>query len=182
MRFLTYLIAIIGTALIILFPLSRRLPQLSREYAVRELIHTAQIVEADIHDIQNRINDQLRGFASVVALDRDFAMKLIVERDTSATEVTEIAERYMPPMDFSVLEITTAGGLVLSSGHFPGQAGNITDEQVAILDSIAAFTTDNIKGRDVLTFQKRVGFEAAGTQFFCSGGLIADSSFVSMIR
>ncbi|MFW5775118.1 MAG: hypothetical protein ACOCW2_02415, partial [Chitinivibrionales bacterium] len=182
MRIVTYLIAIIVTALIILFPLSQRLPRLSRDYAVAELTHTAEMVEADIQDLQNRLADQLAGLSSVIAQDRDFAMKLIVQHDTSAPEVTEMAERYMKPMDFSVLEITTAGGLVLSSGHFPGQTGNLTDEQIPLLDSTAAFTVDNIRGREMLTFQRRIGFEAAGSRYYCSGGLIVDSSFVAMIQ
>lgn len=169
------------TAMVVLLWVNQKLSPLDRDYAVKELINAKAAIEKDIDDISSNILRQLKGFCSSVANDRDFAMKLIVEKDYSAPEVAEIAASYMKAMGFSFLEVTDADFRILSSGHFPASAGNRSLQKSSLSDSSAGFMFDNIKGADVLSLQIKIPFSCAGALFYCVGGVVVDENFITSL-
>jgi hypothetical protein len=147
---------------------------------LRELSFIKQAVEQQINSQMDFIARQISGFAAVVGDDRDFSMKLLVEKDKSAPEVTEIAQRYLAPMALSVLSITDAQSLLLSCGHFPANAGS-TFESARKLGDKPAFIMDNIKGESALTMQSKVRFTILDAVFFACGGVAVGKDFLARI-
>ena len=170
------------TAGMVLFIVNRQLSPLNREYALKDLINTKAAIEKNIDGISTTLLYQLKGFCSTVANDRDFAMKLIVEKEYSAPEVADIAATHMNAMGLSFLEIANADYRILSSGHFPASAGNRWVSKNSLPDSGANFMFDNIKGTDVLSLQVKIPFSCAGGLFYCIGGVVVDSNFIARIK
>jgi hypothetical protein len=121
---------------------------------------------------------QLDAFCDVAAHDRDFAMKILVENDRSAPEVTELAPRFLAPMDMWVLEITDSALVVLSSGHFPMNVGNAVPQKASLPVGQAFLFEENIRGRRQLTWQMKAKFAIEGMVFYCFGGRLVDSTFL----
>ena len=167
------------TAIVLLVWVNGQLQPLNRDYALKELASTKAAVEKNIDDIAANLLLQLQGFCASVADDRDFAMKLIVEKDYSAPEVADIALSYMKAMGLSFLEVTDADFRILSSGHFPASAGNKSLQKSSLPDSSANFMFDNIKGADVLSLQIKIPFSCAGALFYCVGGIAVDEHFIT---
>jgi hypothetical protein len=180
MKAATHVLAIVCTAVLILLPIARKLPAFGRKCAVKELINTRSIVEKRIEDMSRDLVKRLSALGTVISKDRDFSMKVLVENDLSASEVTEIAAAHMGPMALSVLDVTDESYTVLSSGHFAARAGVSAAKKAEILSENALFITDNIKGSERLTLQAKVGFRCAGIPFYCIGGMEIDTSFLSL--
>ncbi|MDD5672965.1 MAG: hypothetical protein PHC61_02270 [Chitinivibrionales bacterium] len=126
-----------------------------------------------------RLDAQLTAFARVVTADRDFSMKVLVEKNTSAPEVTELAGKFIGPMGLDLLEIEDSAGMVLSSGNFPANAQTPVSALVKRLGPDPAFVLDNCKGTPCLTLQARKKNMVAEVPFYCHGGLIADDAFTA---
>jgi hypothetical protein len=133
-------------------------------------------VETQLTNETNRLVAQLGAFSRTVSGDRDFSMKVLVEKDPSASEVTEIAPRYMGPMALSLLSIVNSRDTVLSCGQFPASAGGPSLVAGRLGDS-AAFVMDDVKGVTVLTLQAKVRFTILDSVFFAIGGVIVDENF-----
>ena len=170
------------TAALVLFFVNRQLSPMNREYALKDLMNTKAVTEKNIDDIAASLLSRLKGFCSTVANDRDFAMKLIVEKDYSAPEVADITATHINAMGFSFLEIANTDYRILSSGHFPASAGNCWVYKNNLPDSSANFMFDNIKGTDVLSLQVKIPFSCAGGLFYCIGGIVVDSNFINRIK
>jgi hypothetical protein len=178
MKVVTHVLtALIAAALVVWFVMSR-FPAIMEERAVMELVHATRATEKCLATLSSRIERQLGAFGTAVADDRDFAMKLIVEQDTAASEVAGIAARYMEPMAFDVLEITTAGRLILSSGHFPARAGESESAREALDTDRAVCVFENVRGEEILTYQAATTFELAEQNFHCSGGVIVNEELL----
>ena len=121
---------------------------------------------------------QVASFARTVASDRDFSMKVLVDKDRSASEVTDIAPRYMEPMALSLLSIVNSRDTILSCGQFPASAGGPSAVAGSLGDS-AAFAMDNLKGVMVLTLQAKTRFTILDSVFFAIGGVVVDQNFCS---
>ena len=154
--------------------------QKQNESAYKELAFVKQSVEHQISSQMDLIAAQLAGFAAVVAGDREFSMKLLVEKDKSAPEVTELAQRYLGPMALSILSITDSQYVLLSCGHFPANAGS-TFESARILGDKPAFIIDNVKGETVLTLQSKVRFKILDAVFYACGGMAAGKDFLGRL-
>jgi hypothetical protein len=165
--------------MLVAFPVSRKISNLRRECAINELQHTAGIVENRLSAMATTLNRQLGALGNTVARDYDFSMKLLVENNATAPEVYEMASRYMEPMGLSVLAIIDANNRVVSSGHFPAEAGNPADKVLANIDGAGRFVTENIGGRELLTFQSRASFTCSNVAMFVVGGYIIDSLFLT---
>jgi hypothetical protein len=179
MRVLFYAAAgILGGLLVFAF-VSHRTAPLPRQQAVMELLHTRAAMEQALAGRGAALTRQLRAFAEQVAGDRDFAMKLLVETDRAAPEVSEFARRFMAAMDFALLEIADSAGVLLSCGHFPAAAGNSVASKTALLDTQAVFLLDNIRGEEALTMQAAVTVTLGETtRLTCGGGWVVDQTFL----
>ena len=136
-------------------------------------------VEKQVQNQSFHLSDQLAAFSRIVATDREFSMKLLVENNRSAPEVTEIAPRFMEPMGLSMLEIADSQQVLLSCGQFPANAGMSVVDKEALLNDKGVFIEDNVKGQKILTLQALIRFKILDAGFYCTGGQIIDESFVS---
>ena len=179
MRVFFYAAAVVLGGLLVFLFAGHRVARIPREQAVMELLHTRAAVEQALAGRGAALTRRLRAFAEQVAGDRDFAMKLIVEQDRTAPEVTEFARRYMAAMDLGLLEIADSASVLLSCGHFPAAAGNSVASKAAALDSQAVFLLDTIRGEEVLTLQARVTATLGdSTRTGCQGGWVVDQAFL----
>ncbi len=146
-----------------------------------ELAFVKQAVEKQLSNQMDLVLCQMGGFAAVVAADREFSMKLLVDNDKSAPEVTEIAQRYLAPMAFSILSVTDSQYVILSCGHFPANTGTVFSAARS-LGATPAFIMDNVKGQSVLTLQAKARFTILDTAvFFACGGLTVGKDFLSRL-
>jgi hypothetical protein len=149
------------------------------DYAKQELFDMGQYVEKQVQNQSEHLSDQLAAFSRVLAADREFSMKLLVENNRSAPEVTEAALRFMEPMGLSVLELTDSQHVLLSCGQWAANAGTSVADKEAMINDKGVFIEDNVKGQNVLTLQAQVRFKILDAGFYCTGGLIVDENFVS---
>ena len=145
----------------------------------QELLDMKAAVEKQLQNEARRIAGQLAAFSKVVASDRDFSMKLFVETNRSAPEVTDLTLRFMEPMGFNLLEITDSASTLLSCAQFPASTGTNIFDKAELLGEQARFIIDNVKGQKALTLQSKVPFKILDTLFYCIGGRIVDESFIS---
>ena len=124
----------------------------------------------------NAIAVQVEAFGKAVAADRDFSMKVLVDKDESAPEVTDMAPRFIGPMALSLLSVVNNRDTILSCGQFPASAGG--PSQVAgLLADTPSFIMDNVKGVSELTMQVKARFTILDSVFFALGGVIVDDAF-----
>jgi len=147
--------------------------------SVNELSDMRCIVERQIQNQSRQIADQVASFSRGVAADRDFSMKLLVENNRSAPEVTDFAQRYMEPMGLSFLEITDSLHILLSCAQFPASAGTSIADKAALLGDQASFIMDNVKGKKTLTLQAQLRFKILDSVLYCSGGKNVDEDFIA---
>jgi hypothetical protein len=179
MKLLLPILAFIIGLCLAFVPLNNKLKRLNHDQAVMELLHTRAVVEKQLETQSAQITRKLRGFADLLTNDRDFTMKLVAEQDRSASEVSEVAGRFLKAMDLSLLEVTDSAFTLLSCGHFPAAAGNSVATKALSLDSHAVFIRDNIKGQPQLTLQARVDASIAeAARITCLGGAGVDAEFL----
>jgi hypothetical protein len=148
----------------------------------RSLADAKSTVERQLKVRYDLMQEQLEAFARTVAGDQDFSMKLVAEQDRSSAEVSEIAQRYLLPMNFSLLRVVDSADIMLSCGHFPASAGNPVSGAVSELDSQPVFVTDNVQGDSVLTLQARISLSIAEVvPLACIGGVVIDEAFLSRL-
>jgi hypothetical protein len=150
--------------------------------AADELASLRQTVEKRLGEITSDIDGRLAAFAGEVSTDQQFSLKLLVENNVSAPEVTGTAARFLGPMGFSLLAVADSAGIILSSGHFPASAGNSMASTLSRLSATPAVIEDNVMGRQVLTMQAKKTFSIAGDiRFSAVGGLIVDDRFLETL-
>jgi hypothetical protein len=150
----------------------------AHDRANAELASAKKQVEAQLKNVTDGLVAQVAAFARTVAGDRDFSMKVLVEKELSASEVTEIAPRFMQPMALSLLSIVNSRDTVLSCGQFPASAGGPSPVARQLGDS-AAFVMDNVTGASGLTLQAKARFTILDSVFFAIGGILVDQNFCS---
>jgi hypothetical protein len=153
----------------------------AKDKAVSDLILIKKQVEAQLKNCEDRLVAQIGAFSRVVAADRDFSMKVLVEKDRSAPEVTELAPRYMEPMALSMLSIVNSHDTILSCGQFPASAGGPSPVSVLLGGTAFSFVMDNVKGRPVLTLQTKAPFTILDTVFCAIGGVVVDDNFCASL-
>lgn len=145
-----------------------------------EYLHSIEkSVHKQIQELSSRIFYQVSSLGNVIAAQQDFSLRILVENDRSAPYITEMASRYLKPMNFAVLDIADSSFTILSSGHFPASAGNSCREKGSRLSSNTIACLDNIMGTPKLTFQASSRFTIAGFVFYVMGGVVIDSTFLS---
>lgn len=139
-----------------------------------------QSVKSTLASRSRQLTDQLQAFSATIASNKDFSLKVLVENDRSSRAITEMASQYLKPMHFTVLEILDSASTILSSGHFPANAGNKSKKAASLSDTTVA-CNENVMGETVLTLQARKKFTIADFAFFVAGGLSLDSAFLADI-
>ena len=151
-----------------------------KEKADLEYLHSVEkSVQKQIKELSSRIFYQVASLGNVIAAQQDFSLRILVENDRSSPDITEMASRYLKPMNFAVLDIADSSFTILSSGHFPASAGNSCREKGSRLSSNTVACPDNIMGTPKLTFQASSRFTIAGFKFYVMGGVVIDSTFLS---
>ncbi len=182
MKIVTPVLVACVTAGVVLALVNYRLAHASSACALKGLADAHAAVSKEVKDISAQLVVQSRGFCATVSTDMAFAMKLIVEKDASAPEVSDIAGRYMKAMNFDFLEITDAEYKILSSGHFPASAGNILTRKSAMPERAATCLYENIRGTETLSLQVKIPFTCEGVKFYCFGGIAVDTAFISRMQ
>ncbi len=147
------------------------------DYRIQKLRIAEKTVKQNLDLLSGKISRQLNAFAETIAADKSFALRVLAENDRSSTDVTELAGRFISPMDFSVLEVTDSKLNILSSGHFVANAGNSVTEKERLKSEPTCFD-DNIMGQKRLTLQSRVRFTISEIPFFVLGGLEVNEKFL----
>jgi hypothetical protein len=70
---------------------------------------------------------------------------------------------------------------VLSSGHFPANAGNLIADKARLPEGTAEFLIDQVRGEPLLTLQETVSYKIADAVLHCLGGWIVDEVFVRQL-
>ncbi len=135
-------------------------------------------VEVRLDDLQKDIRTALDAFAEVLQSDRNFSVKLALDKETNAQEVTEAASKYLKPLRFSFLDITDASGTVLSCGQFPANVGSNAIEKIKALESVPRYFKDSHMGRSVLSLQAKKSFQLLEIPLTVTGGIIIDEPFL----
>ena len=150
-------------------------------FSREELLCIGQIINSQILNQSQKLSEQLSAFSKVIASDREFSMKLLVENNRSAPEVTEAAVRYIEPMGLSILEISDSQHVLLSCGEFEANAGTSIAGKEALLGEKGVFIEDVIKGKSELTMQVMVKFNILDAHYYCCGGFVVDDKFLKQI-
>lgn len=166
---------IVGVASFYFF--QKHISEQKLDYKIQKLRIAEKCVQQKLNQLSEKISRQLNAFAETVAGDKNFALRVLAENDRSSTDVTELAARFISPMDFSVLEITDSKFNILSSGHFVANAGNSITEKAKLNNEPACFD-DNILGHHRLTLQAKVRFTISEIPFFVLGGLEINEKFL----
>jgi hypothetical protein len=155
---------------------------LAQKQQLYQLENAKATVEKLLASRYQQIQQQLGAFAHTVAGDQDFSMKLVAEQDRSAAEVSEICQRYLLPMGFSLLRVVDSVDIMLSCGQFPAAAGNPVPITIAELDSQPVFVMDNLHNDSVLSLQARITLSIAEiVPLACIGGVVVDETFLSSL-
>jgi signal transduction histidine kinase len=136
-------------------------------------------VEGELTRASTRVTSQLA--ALVTALENDNQLRRALTRpdDSDAGYLIEFAARHMALTGLALLRLEDDAGRILSSGHFPGEAGRQTG---AVADSLAARTpaitllATRAAGGDLLVLARIDSIIVAGRKYHVIGGLPADFS------
>ncbi|MDG5814297.1 hypothetical protein QA601_04355 [Chitinispirillales bacterium ANBcel5] len=139
---------------------------------------TSQAVEHRLQEVKKDIRNRLNYFAQQIASDRDFAMRLLAEQNRSAQTVTRAAVKFRDPMGFSLLEILDSDYVILSSGHFPANAGNSAESRIRQLSERVSVLREETMGETHLTLQAKAPFSIADIPFYATGGVKIDEEFL----
>jgi hypothetical protein len=179
-KVMTHSIAVIAGAGAVVFMWALRSSHEAREASLGQLELVKQSVERQCRSRMEELGRQAAGFAAAAANDRDFSMKLLVDKDRSAPEVTDIARRYSDPMDCPLLSVTDSQYVLLSCSQFPASVGTAS-AAARLLGDGPAFLLDNVKGKTLLTLQAKARFSILDSHYFACAGRIVDERFVAGI-
>ena len=129
-------------------------------------------------DIQTRLS----AFCKEVAGDQVFSLRLLVENNPTAPEVTNKATQFLKPMGFSLLEIADSGYRLISCGQFPASVGNSVASKGEILSDEPVVLTDRVMAGEVLSFQAKCSFTIAESiNFYAMGGVVIDEKWLKRL-
>lgn len=147
-----------------------------------ELAQAGKSVAARLDRINRDIGKRLSVFAKGTASDQMFSLRLLAENNPTALEVTGRAAEFIGPMGFSLLDITDAAGVIVSSGSLVASVGNSAAEKLSKLSEAPCFIRDKVVGAGLLTLQAKSPIIIADSiRFFALGGMIVDSAFLAML-
>lgn len=139
------------------------------------------MVQKQLDDLSSGIRAQLNAFAQTIAADRTFSLRILVEDNPSAADITGLAAQFMQPMGFSALEIADNSARILSCGHFPARAGSNCRKKFEELTATPELYTENIMGASVLTLQAKSTFSIANIPFSIMGGVTINRALLQQL-
>lgn len=177
-----FIAGVLVAAGIFFFVMRHQAARRNETFGVRDLLSTRDAVVRRLEETDRDITTRLAAFAGVVSDDQMFSLRLIVENNVSAPEVTGKAAQFMGPMGFSLLEITDASYTILSSGHFPASRGESIRDNAQRLSDEPALAEETVMGRKLLTLQARTSFTIADSiRFYALGGVTVDEQFLAAL-
>lgn len=148
----------------------------------QKLIFSKNTVRFQFRTLEQNLLNQLKALSVIISEDRDFAMKFLVDQDYSASEIADMAAKYIKPMGLSFLEITDSNFIILSSGQLPASTGNISTNKKNLVNEKLYGVFENLKGNEVFSLQLRVAFSIANQTMYCTGGVLVDSSYIRVLN
>lgn len=179
MKFITPVISGLIAGALVFYFYQKKFDSNSNTFSIIELKEAQLSVEKTLTEKLNMLNRQLDAFSTSISNDRNFSLRLLVDNDRSSPDVTEKAGQFLSPMGLSILEITDSAFTILSSGHFPANAGNKDTIKGSLIGKGPLIVDDNIMTSHVLTFQTGKRFAIAGMTFYAIAGLEVNSGFLS---
>ncbi len=158
-------------------------PKTLPSQSLTNVSESARLVESNLSRFSDRFRSQMDALCTTVAHDGPFALKLFVENDRNAPEVSDFAGKFIEPMAIDLLEITDSAFAILSSGPYGAALGTIASIIPSLVDDgEVQCVIDTIRGHEVLAleYQKKVSISDAIVHV--RGGLILDDDFLDAIR
>jgi hypothetical protein len=147
-----------------------------------ELAAVKTSVERRLVETTSDIKTRLSAFCKEVAGDQLFSLRLLVENNPTAPEVTNKATQFLKPMGFSLLEIADSGYTLISCGQFPASVGNSVASKGELLSDEPVILADRVMGADVLSFQAKCAFTIAESiPFYAMGGVTIDTDWLKRL-
>lgn len=170
------------TGAVVLFAVCQQPDRAAAVCPAGELAFCKEEVSKRLRELSDNIGARLSAFASEVAGDQLFSLRLLAENNRSAPEVTAKAGQFIKPMGFSVLTILDSASLILSSGDFPASAGNSALQKAALLGDEPKFIVDHISGKGVLTLQAKRAIRIVDSiPFYILGGIAIDDTVLARL-
>ncbi len=181
MSFLKYTLIVIVSIVLATVVLAKKIEPLYKDYVIKEVSLNAAGTARSFKALSEKVERQLASFGRIVSDDMDFAMKLSIDGDISAPEISEFALQYMEPMGFSFLEIVDSSYTILSSGHFPSSNGNVAMDNKDMPEKKAVIRQKDIKGDKFITLLIKVPFNCAGINLYAVGGIKLSDELLSTL-
>jgi hypothetical protein len=171
----------LGGAGVYLF-MSRQPKNVGTSVDTAELAVLKTSVEQRLKETTVDIKTRLSAFCKEVAGDQVFSLRLLVEANPTAPEVTNKATQFLKPMGFSLLEIADSGYTLISCGQFPASVGNSVASKGELLTGEPVVLADRVMGAEVLSFQAKCAFTIAESiPFYAMGGLVIDKEWLKRL-
>jgi hypothetical protein len=172
---------VLGSAGVYLF-IPRQAKNVDASVDSAELAALKTSVEQRLKETTIDIKTRLSAFCKEVAGDQVFSLRLLVEGNPTAPEVTNKATQFLKPMGFSLLEIADSGYTLISCGQFPASVGNNVASKGELLADEPVVLADRVMGADVLSFQAKCAFTIAESiNFYAMGGVVIDGDWLKRL-
>lgn len=171
MKYLFPIVCAVVSAVLVFLLMLRSISIQKEQFQAEQLEFAKQSLEKHLEEYKIQIEKQLTAFSEAVLLNRNFSLRLLVEKDRSSADITELASRYLGPMGFSVLDIADSEHQILSSGHFPANAGNRLSKIIEKLSSDPVIIDEFVMGSEKLMLKATKEFRIADIPFLVIGGI-----------
>jgi len=153
--------------------LDRRLVQ---DFEARADAEVAAVM-GEMNRASTRVTGQLAALVTALQNDNQLRRALTRPNDSGAGYLIDYATRHIALTGLALLRLQDDAGRIVSSGHFPGeagrQAGAVTDSLAARATSITLLAT-RAAGGDMLVLARIDSIVVAGRKYHVIGGLPAD--------
>lgn len=179
MKFLKYVFIVIVSIALTITVFAGKIKPLYKESAINEVSFNTLGASKSFSAFTTKLEKQVKSLGQIISDDMDFAMKLSIDGDISAPEISEFALKYMDAMGFSFLEVIDTSYTILSSGHFPSSNGNIAMDLKDLPENSAVILRKELKGEKYQALLIKIPFNCAGIKLFAVGGVIIDDAFLN---
>lgn len=179
MKYLFPVFSTIISAALVFFFMFRSINNQKEQFQIEKLEFAKQCIENRFEEYKVRIENQLTAFSQAVTSNRIFSLRLLVENDRSSIDITELASRYLKPMGFSVLDIADSEEVILSSGHFPANAGNRLGSNTDKLSLDPSIVDEFVMGSSKMILKAKKEFKIADIPFLAVGGIEVNEGFLN---